>query len=233
MKWYSLLLPGVLFIGALMFNTITSLWRKRPLESFDQSLTRERLIQSARIVVVEDEVPLLIAELKTAGFAVDHDREGSDLRNFDNQIYDLAIVDYHGVGQRLGESQGLALLKHIRRVSPRTRVLAYTSRSLDAKESEFFRLSHDVLRKDWGLEESLALVESELQKAFSKEHLLDALLSKLNIYDQKEKERIRAALVSALTKGDEQQFKTRIEKIAGKVGEKAVDLIISHIFGSK
>ena len=123
-------------------------WKKPSLASFDHSLTRERLIQSGRIVVIDDETPLLIDEMKKEGFAVDHDTAGQDLHNLESQIYDVAIIDYHGVGQRLGTMQGLDLLKHIRRVSPRTRLVAYTSRSLSATESDFFRLSHEVLPKD-------------------------------------------------------------------------------------
>ena len=232
MKWYTLVGP-VIFVLALilrMFNLFSS---KRTLSSFDQSLSRERLVQGARIIIIDDEDPLLIAELRSAGFAIDHDRLGSDLHNIDQQIYDLAIVDYQGVGQRLGSSQGLDLVKHIRRVSPRTRVIAHTSRSLTAAESEFFVQSHAVLPKDLGLGDSLALVEAELHKAFSKEHLLESLLAKLNIRDPKETERIRAALVKSLSKEDPDNFKQRIEKIAGTVGEKAVDIIISRLFDKK
>ncbi len=229
MKWYPILvLAGLaLTMVSRMFNLFSS---KRDLSSFDQSLSRERLVQGARIIIIDDEDPLLIQELRSAGFAIDHDREGSDLHNIDHQIYDLAIVDYHGVGQRLGSSQGLDLVKHIRRVSPRTRVVAYTSRSLTATESEFFVLSQAVLPKDLGLGDSLALVEGELQKAFSKEHLLDSLIAKLNIYDPKEKQRIRSSLVKALTKEDSESFKNQIEKMAGTVGEKAVEVIISRLF---
>src|SRR5438105_5889909 len=121
-------------------------WFKRPtLQSFDAPVPRERLIQAGRIVIIDDESPLLIDEMKRRGFAVDHDTTGENLNNIDKQIYDVAIVDYHGVGQSLGPAQGLDLLRYIRRVSPRTRVIAYTSRSLSAAESEFFRTSHVVL----------------------------------------------------------------------------------------
>ena len=164
-----------------MFNKFTTLWKQPELSSFDQTLTRERLIQCGRIVVIDDESPLLIDELREEGFAVDHDKEGTDLRRIENQIYDVAIIDYHGVGRNLGSGQGLDLIKHIRRVSPRTRIIAYTSRSLSASESEFFRLSHVVLPKDLGLVDSLALIETELRKAFSKEYLFEALIAKLNI----------------------------------------------------
>lgn len=209
-------------------------FRKRPtLASFDNALTRERLIQGGRLIVIDDEDPLLIEELRTEGFAVDHDKTGNDLHNLENQIYDVAILDYHGVGQRLGASQGLELLKHVRRVSPRTRLVAYTSRSLSASESEFFRLSHVVLPKDLGLGDSLALVESELRKAFSKEHLFEALLAKLNVSDDQQKQKIRDALLHALSKGGEDSFKTKLVKLAGKTAEKAVEIIIVKLFFTK
>lgn len=209
------------------------MWKKPNLASFDNALTRERIIQAGRIIVVDDEEPLLIGELRKQGFAVDHDKTGNDLHNLENQIYDVAILDYHGVGQRLGAAQGLDLLKHVRRVSPRTRLVAYTSRSLSASESEFFRLSHAVLPKDLGLGDSLALVEAELQKSFAKEHLLEALLTKLSVSDQQQKDKIRDALVSALSRGGEEKFKERIVKLAGKTTEKAVEIIIAKLFFAK
>lgn len=206
------------------------MWQEPALSSFDQLLTRERLIQAGRILIVDDEEPLFISELKTEGFAVDHDRSGNDPKNIESQIYDVAIVDYHGVGQKLGAMQGLDLVKHIRRVSPRTRLIAYTSRSLSASESAFFRLSHSVLPKDLGLGDSLALVEDELIKAFSKEHLFDALISKLNVSGEKEKKRIRTALVKALADRNESQFKQGLGEIAGQAAGKAVEIIISKLF---
>jgi hypothetical protein len=213
-----------------MFKSISALWHKPTLSSFDASITRERLIQSGRLVVVDDEEPLLIEELRRVGFAVDHDRDGRDLRNYDSQIYDVAIIDYHGVGQHLGPAQGLDLLKHIRRVSPRTRLVAYTSRSLSAGESEFFRLSHAVLPKDLGLGDSLALVEGELRKAFAKDHLFDALVQKIALADPVERQRMQAMLVKALTTRNESQFKEYVAKVAGQAAEKTVEIVISKMF---
>jgi DNA-binding NtrC family response regulator len=213
-----------------MLQRIQKWWAGGKLSNFDGSLTRERLIQGSRLVVIDDESPLLIEELRKEGFAVDHDTSGSDLHNLENQIYDVAILDYHGVGKRLGNAHGFGLLKHIRRVSPRTRIIAYTSRSLNASESEFFRVSHAVLPKDMGLGDSLALVESELKKALSKEHLFEALLVKINISDAEERERLRTTLVKALERKQESGFKDVIVKIAGKTGEKAAELIIKHLF---
>jgi len=226
-----------LLIAALLGILGRIIWshfrKTAPLESLDHPVTRECLIQSARVLIVDDEEPLLIGELKSEGFAVDHDREGKDLHNIENQIYDLAILDYAGVGQRLGGAQGLDLLKHIKRVSPRTRLIAYTSRSLNATESEFFRLSHAVLPKDMGLGDSLALIETELRKSFSKEHLFEALLAKLSLTNGAEREKVHAALTKALAKNDEAGFKEAITKIAGAASEKAAEMIISKLFPEK
>jgi DNA-binding NarL/FixJ family response regulator len=214
-----------------MIKWIKGFFAPPSLDSFDGPIARERLIQTARIVMVDDEDSLLVDELKSAGFSVEHDRAGNDLRAIDSQLYDLAILDYHGVGGRLGTAQGLDLLKHIRRVSPRTRVLAYTSRSLSATESEFFRLSHGVLPKDLGLVDSMAVIEGELQKAMGKEHLLDALLTKLNVSDAEKKRDARDALAKALRGKNESQFKDYVTKLGGTIGEKAVDVIMSRLFG--
>lgn len=205
-------------------------WGKPDISAFDHPLTRERLIQAGRIVVIDDETPLLIEEMKKEGFAVDHDTTGEDLHSLEGQIYDVAIVDYHGVGKRLGTMQGLDLLKHLRRVSPRTRLIAYTSRSLSASESDFFRLSHAVLPKDMGLGDSLALVETELRKAFSKEHLFEALVAKLNLSNVSDKKRIEAALAESLNAGNDTHFKEVVAKVAGQTAEKAVEIIISKLF---
>jgi hypothetical protein len=205
-------------------------WKRRSFSAFDASTTRERLIQGGRIVVIDDETPLLISELKRAGLSVDHDREGSDLGKFDNQLYDVAIVDYHGVGRRLGAAQGLELLRYIRRVSPGTRLIAYTSRSLTAAESEFFRLSHVVLPKDLGLADSLSLIESELRKAFSKEHLFDALVMRLNMTEHADKGRMQQVLVKALAGRDEDKFKKYLARVAGQAAEKTVEMIVAKLF---
>lgn len=215
-----------------MISYLKSLWNPPSLLSFDNDLSRERLIQGGRIVVIDDEEPLLIEELIKEGFSVHHDTTGDDLHNIDNQIYDVAILDYHGIGQRLGNAHGLELLKYIRRVSPRTRIIAYTSRSLNAAESEFFRLSHAVLPKDMGLGDSLALIEGELKNAFSKEHLFEALILKLDLADQKEKVRLRGVLAKALAGKNENKFRECIISLGGKAGEKAVELIIKNIFQS-
>jgi DNA-binding response OmpR family regulator len=204
---------------------------KPTLASLNTVLTRDRLIQSGRIIFIDDESPLLMDELKQSGFAVDHDKTGGDLlHNYDNQTYDVAIVDYHGVGRRLGSGQGFEVTKYLRRVSPRTRLIAYTSRSLSAAESDFFRQSDVVLPKDFGLGDSMSLIETELRKALSKEHLFQALVSQLNLSSGEERLRMQEALINALSKRKESQFKAFLKKTAGDAAMKGVEIILSKLF---
>jgi hypothetical protein len=206
-------------------------WGSTPeLSTFDGALPREELIQKGRIAFIDDEEPLLIEHIKKAQFSVDHDRDGSDLRNYDAQLYDVAIVDYYGVGQHLGAGQGLDLLKHIRRVSPRTRLIAYTSRSLNASESEFFRLSHVVLPKDMGLGDSMAVIEDELRKSLGKEHLFEAIVTKLSVANPDDREKMRASLSNALLKRDKTKFKDYVARAVGVTAEKTVEAVINKIF---
>lgn len=206
-------------------------WGSTPeLSTFDGALPREELIQKGRIAFIDDEEPLLLDHIRKSQFSVDHDRDGADLRNYEAQLYDVAIVDYYGVGQHLGSGQGLDLLKHIRRVSPRTRLVAYTSRSLNASESEFFRLSHVVLPKDMGLGDSMAVLEDELRKALGKEHLFEAIVSKLSLASADDREKMRVALVNALAKRDKTKFKEYVSRAVGVASEKTVEAVINKLF---
>jgi DNA-binding NarL/FixJ family response regulator len=200
------------------------------LSSFDGALPREELILKGRIAFIDDEEPLLLDHIRRSGFAVDHDRDGKDLRNYDMQLYDVAIVDYYGVGQHLGAGQGLDLLKHLKRVSPRTRLIAYTSRSLNASESEFFRLSHAVLPKDMGLGDSLTLIEDQLRKALSKDHLFDALIAKLSVTNGEERERLRLVIAKALGSKNKVKVKEYLTQAVGVAAEKTVEVVIDKFF---
>lgn len=204
--------------------------RISPLSDFDAALPREELIQKGRLAFIDDEDPLLLEHIRRAGFSVDHDHDGADLRNYEAQLYDVALVDYYGVGKHLGAGQGLELLKHIKRVSPRTRLIAYTSRSLSASESEFFRLSHVVLPKDYGLGDSMMLIEDQLRKALGKEHLFESILAKLSITSSEERERMRGALSKALDSKDKTKFKDYVVKAVGAVAEKTVEVAIAKLF---
>jgi len=208
-------------------------WGTPKLGKYADSVSRDILIQSGRILFVDDEDVPLIEQLKHAGLSVDHDRTGTSFEaQVNNQTYDVAILDHTGVGSSYGPAQGLDLLKFIRRVSPRTRIVAYTSKALGSGASDFFRLADTVLAKDSGKRESLERVEEQLQKAFDKQHLFDALMQKLAIASPSERDRLKGILEKGLRARDQSKFREALKKGVGFAAEKGVDIVLSRIFVS-
>lgn len=201
------------------------------LESYGSTQSRERLIQTGRILFVDDEVIPLVKDLVDAGFAVNHDQTGHDFEQLlVNQFFDVAIVDYSGVGMKYGPKQGLDLMRFMRRVSPRTRVIAYTSQGLGSDKSDFFRMADVVLEKDAGVRESLECIELQLRTAFDKAHLFESLLKSLSVSSTEDRTKAKKAIEKALKYKDEGWLKTRLKTSLGVVIDKTVDAIFSRLF---
>jgi len=214
--------------GAKLFGFFKSY---RKLETYEVTGSREILVQSARLLFVDDEEIPLIQQLKNAGFAVDHDRTGAEFESqVVGQIYDVAILDYTGVGEGYGSDQGLDVLKYIRRVSPRTRIIAYTSRAITSKESDFFRLADRVLQKDAGRRESLECVEEQVQKSHSKSHLFEAMMKKLELSASGDRELLLKEVEKALSKKDESSLRLALKSVAGTAAEKSVEILLNKMF---
>jgi DNA-binding NarL/FixJ family response regulator len=205
--------------------------RAPALESYTNGVNRDVLIQAGRILFVDDELIPLIDELKAAGFAVNHDVTGHEYeQQVVNQVFDVAVIDYSGVGKKYGPKQGLDLMRFIRRVSPRTRVIAYTSKGLGSDKSDFYRLADTVLAKDAGVTEALESIEAQLQKAFSKQHLFDALLKGLDVSSGKDRIAVKEAVEKALKAKDQSGLKTQLKKVVGAAADKGIDLILAKLF---
>ena len=109
-----------------------SFWeKKKKISDLVIKPSRDIIIKRSRILIVDDEDPVIIQSMKGAGFAVDHFRDIGDdnIKKIDNYLYDLIILDFGGVGSKFGEDEGLSLLKYIKRVAPATVIITYTSKS--------------------------------------------------------------------------------------------------------
>ncbi|HHA2425195.1 response regulator [Stenotrophomonas maltophilia] len=202
----------------------------KKIEAYDGSVSREVLVQSARLLFVDDEDIPLIDQLRSAGFAVDHDRTGSEFeRQMSAQTYDVAILDYTGVGAGFGKDQGLDVLKYINRVSPRTRIIAYTSRAISSNESDFFRLADRVLQKDAGKRESLECVEEQIQRAYAKSHLFEAMMKKLEVDSGGDRDKLLKEVERALVKKDDSKLRSVMKSMVGVAAEKSVDILLNKL----
>src|SRR3954468_12415174 len=155
------------------------LTRRKTLEGIKATLPREELLRRSRILVIDDESPEILEDLRSARFSVDYcpDVELTNLDVIERRLYDLIILDFGNVGASFGKDQGLSLLRHIKRVNPAIVVLAYTSKSLGTEHAEFYRLADGVLAKDAGISQSLEKVEEALRKAHSIDNLWRGVLA--------------------------------------------------------
>lgn len=153
-------------------------FKKKTISGVTVKLPREELLRRSRILVIDDERPDLIDDLKAARFSVDYEPDivKTNLDLLEKQIYDLILLDFGGVGKEFGDDEGLSLLKHIKRINPAVIVLAYTSKALTTQHSDFYRLSDGVLAKDAGIQESLEKIESALRLAHNLENVWRGLL---------------------------------------------------------
>lgn len=152
---------------------------KKSIDSIKSSICRDELVRRSRVLVVDDERPEVIDDLKNAGFAVDYEPDitNSNMKMIERSRYDLILLDFGNVGGSFGSDEGLSLLRHVKRVNPSLVVIAYTSKSLGTDHADFYRLADGVLAKDAGIQESLEKIEDGLRKALSIENLWSGLLS--------------------------------------------------------
>jgi DNA-binding NarL/FixJ family response regulator len=169
--------------GLVGVKMVLSFFKKKEISSLQPTLPREELIRRSRVLIVDDEEPELIRDLKAAHFSVDYleDMHRDNMHGIDRSIYDLVLLDFGKVGSNFGSEEGLSLLKHIKRVNPAIIVLTYTSKALGTEHAEFYRLADGVLAKDAGISESMEKIEEGLRKAHSFQHLWPALLKVLDV----------------------------------------------------
>lgn len=154
-------------------------FEKKRIESLNVKMPRDELVRRSRILVIDDERPDLIDDLKAAHFSVDHvpDIGPDKIDLIERSLYDLILLDFGNVGIAFGQDQGLSLLRHIRRVNPAIVILSYTSKALETKHADFYRQTDGVLAKDAGIQESLERIEDGLRKAHSLDNLWMGLLA--------------------------------------------------------
>jgi DNA-binding NarL/FixJ family response regulator len=146
------------------------------LRSFDRPIARETLLNRGRILLIDDVVPPILTHLRKQGFAITHDRTGKTATDVERHRYDVVILDFGGVGKAFGQDEGLSMLRHIKRVSPATFVLAFTSLSLYSKQAEFYTLSDGILSKDVGIQEAQEKLEHALRDSMLVERHWNSLL---------------------------------------------------------
>jgi DNA-binding response OmpR family regulator len=154
-------------------------------------ITPDWLIANSRILIIDDEIPMVAEDLRAMGFRIDHrsdlDSQGSQL--VESGDFDLVLLDFGGVGIRYGQDEGLSALVHIKRINPSVIVVAYTSKALTARHSDFYVLADHTLAKDAGINETRERIIEGLQKAFDATHQWKSMLAKTGVVAESPKDR--------------------------------------------
>jgi hypothetical protein len=79
-----------------------NLFKRKNLSDYNPNLSRPELIRRSRILMIDDDQPKLIEDLKADGFSVDYDPTGNDTAKIEKGLYDLIILDFGGVGAKFG-----------------------------------------------------------------------------------------------------------------------------------
>lgn len=158
-------------------------WTKRRISELKVDLPRHELVRRSRILMIDDEKPDILEDMKHHGFSLDHEFDGSApvLSKIEQRLYDLVLLDFGDVGTEFGTEQGLSILRHVKRTSPATVVFAYTSKALDSSQSDFYRLSDGVLAKDGGIQDSMDKIEQGLREAHSIKNVWRGLLYSVGV----------------------------------------------------
>jgi len=118
----------------------------------------------ARILIVDDQKNMrttLAIMLRGAGHDVAEAKDGSDaLEAIDDEAYDLIVTDL-----RMGRIDGIAVLRHIREVSPLTEVIVMTAYGTIETAVEAMRLgAWDYIQKPFTEDELLVKVDKALER---------------------------------------------------------------------
>ncbi len=159
------------------------LFSRRQLDELTEPLPRAQLLQRGRVAVVDDEKPEMLDDLKKMGLSIDHLASVGDQSfvRLEEGFYDLALLDYGGVGGAFGPDEGLDVLRHLRRVNPGLRILAFTGRTFDASKADFFRNCNGVVKKDSGIRELLETIEFHLAEVMTPAHHWNVLRGALGV----------------------------------------------------
>jgi len=201
------------------------------IEQLDEPLPREELLRRARVVVLDDEAPEMLQDLRGQGLSITHLRSTEDpqFQTVADGAYDLLLLDYGGIGLRFGPDEGLDVLRHLNRVNPSLRILAFTGRTFDASKADFFRLCDAVLKKDAGIRETMEALESHLSEVLTAKYQFDALVNVLSLSGEPRRQ-LEAAFSKAISQKRRDCALDMTRRFAKGASAKLLEAIVTKAF---
>ncbi|OWQ76445.1 hypothetical protein CEE57_02445 [Stenotrophomonas maltophilia] len=86
-----------------------------------------------------------------------------------------------------------------------------------------------VLQKDAGKRESLECVEEQIQRAYAKSHLFEAMMKKLEVDSGGDRDKLLKEVERALVKKDDSKLRSVMKSMVGVAAEKSVDILLNKL----
>lgn len=130
-------------------------------------VTMETIVRRARILVIDDGDFPYRDLFKKAGFSIEKWSEVQRLQDLEAGLYDLILLDLHGIGRKLSNDQGLGVLQHLKANNPDQVVVAYSNAEWGVKYQPFFDMADAVLDKSADYLDFKRVVEDLLYRHFN------------------------------------------------------------------
>lgn len=129
-----------------------------------QDMTVAELRSKVEILVIDDQDFAAEEFLIRNGFRIMHKRDIDNIK--DVSEYAVVLCDIRGVGKNLGSAkEGAFVIKEIKAYYPAKQVIGYTGSSYDPVYNEYMNLADAVISKGISIEDWIALVDEQIQKA--------------------------------------------------------------------
>lgn len=126
----------------------------------------------ARIAIVDDQPnDFPIADLRSDGYQIQVYKQANLTTTGQLANYDIVFLDMKGIVKDDPEMGGLKLIAELRRVNPRQKICAVSSKTFDPTATDFFRQANDYRKKPLTAHECRAVIDTFLMELFPADRL--------------------------------------------------------------
>ena len=176
------------------------------------TVSLDRMRRDARLLVIDDGPFDYLTLFRDNGYTIEHWSDVQNLGELGRGVFDVIVLDIHGVGRELSADQGLGVLRQVRRANPAQLIVAFSAKTFDLGDKQFLDLADAVLEKSADYVDFQATIDRLLEKHYSLSYYVERLrdLARRHISDGA---KLRAAAELAILTLDVQPLQKYLARI--------------------
>jgi CheY-like chemotaxis protein len=157
------------------------LFAKKHIDDLHLTLGPDDARKRARILVIDDDEDAFpVKLLQQEGYNVHYWSRIENIRSLEQGEFDIIILDIGGISSpELSKLDGFGVLDHLKRYNPGQIIIAYSGRSFDLGQQQFFQKADDFLGKPSDLLECKQKIDRLIQTKFTVMHYWNTVVSVL------------------------------------------------------